>query len=61
MKLAGHGALGLFLTLDDGRRFFFRGDAASTESLAEALPVEVSRGRDARLQARLGFYPRWVE
>ena len=61
VKLAGHGALGLFLTLDDGRRFFFRGDATSIESLAEALPVEVSRGRDAQWQARLGFYPRWVE
>ena len=61
VKLAGHGALGLFLTLDDGRRFFFRGDAASTESRAEALPAEVFRVQDGRLQARLGFYPRWVQ
>lgn len=61
VKLAGHGALGLFLTLDDGRRFFFRGDALSSERRAEALPAEIYRLQDVRLQARLGFYPRWVE
>ncbi|QGZ31972.1 Zn-dependent hydrolase [Stutzerimonas stutzeri] len=61
VKLPGHGALGLFLTLDDGRRFFFQGDAAGAPSNARPLPAGVIRIEDARSQARLGFYPRWIE
>ncbi|WP_423836238.1 Zn-dependent hydrolase [Stutzerimonas stutzeri] len=61
VKLPGHGALGLFLTLDDGRRFFFRGDAAGTQPDAPILPVDVLPLQDSGLQARLGFYPRWIE
>jgi glyoxylase-like metal-dependent hydrolase (beta-lactamase superfamily II) len=61
VKLPGHGALGLFLTLDDGRRYFFRGDAASSENSPKPLPVEVRQIQDVRLQSRLGFYPRWIE
>jgi glyoxylase-like metal-dependent hydrolase (beta-lactamase superfamily II) len=61
VKLPGHGALGLFLTLDDGRRFFFRGDAAAAENDPKPLPVEVEQMQDIQLQAQLGFYPRWIE
>lgn len=61
VKLPGHGALGLFLTLDDGRRFFFRGDAALTESDPKPLPTEVVQMQDGQRQAQLGFYPRWIE
>lgn len=58
VKLPGHGALGLFLTLDDGQRYFFRGDAVGSQ---QPLPAEVLPVQDARLQARLGFYPAWIE
>lgn len=61
VKLPGHGALGLFLMLDDGRRYFFRGDAVGSESSQKPMPAEVLQVQDAQLQARLGFYPRWVE
>ncbi len=61
VKLPGHGALGLFLTLDDGRRFFFQGDAAAAENEPKPLPVEVEQMQDSQLQAQLGFYPRWIE
>ena len=61
VKLPGHGALGLFLRLDDGRRFFFRGDAAGAARNPPPLPVDVLQMQDSRLQARLGFYPRWIE
>ncbi|WP_417779798.1 Zn-dependent hydrolase [Stutzerimonas xanthomarina] len=61
VKLPGHGALGLFLTLDDGRRFFFRGDAAVSENEPEPLPIEVEQMQDSPLQAQLGFYPHWIE
>lgn len=61
VKLAGHGALGLFLTLDDGRRYFFRGDAGGTEGSQKPLPAEVFEAQHAQLQARLGFYPTWIE
>lgn len=59
VKLPGHGALGLFLALDDGRRFFFRGDAADTEPSRVQLPAEVALIHEAHVQERLGFYPRW--
>ncbi|MCG6538612.1 Zn-dependent hydrolase [Pseudomonas sp. KSR10] len=61
VKLPGHGALGLFLTLDDGRRFFFRGDAALAESDPKPLPAEVAQMQDVQRQEQLGFYPRWIE
>ena len=61
VKLPGHGALGLFLRLDDGRRFFFRGDAADAARNPPSLPVDVLQMQDSRLQSRLGFYPRWIE
>ncbi len=58
VKLPGHGALGLFLTLDDGQRYFFRGDAVGSQ---QPLPAEVLSVQDTQLQARLGFYPAWIE
>jgi glyoxylase-like metal-dependent hydrolase (beta-lactamase superfamily II) len=61
VKLPGHGALGLFLTLDDGRRFFLRGDATLAETDPKPLPAEVVQMQDAQGQAKLGFYPRWIE
>jgi glyoxylase-like metal-dependent hydrolase (beta-lactamase superfamily II) len=61
VKLPGHGALGLFLTLDDGRRLFFRGDATATENSPKPLPAEVLQMHDVQRQAQLGFYPRWIE
>ncbi len=61
VKLPGHGSLGLFLTLDNGRRFYFGGDAAVVEVQPKPLPVEVVQIQDVQLQARLGFYPRWIE
>lgn len=61
VKLPGHGSLGLFLTLDDGRRFFFQGDAAAAENEPKPLPVEVEQIQGSQLQAQLGFYPRWIE
>lgn len=61
VKLPGHGALGLFLTLDNGQRYFFRGDVAGSENSPKPLPAEVLQIQDVRLQSRLGFYPRWIE
>ncbi|WP_222911256.1 Zn-dependent hydrolase [Pseudomonas sp. DNDY-54] len=61
VKLPGHGALGLFLTLEDGRRVFFRGDAADGETSQKPLSAEVLHLHDARLQSQLGFYPRWIQ
>lgn len=61
VKLPGHGALGLFLTLDDGRRLFFRGDAAEDENSPTPLPAEVMQMQNVQLQAQIGFYPRWIE
>jgi glyoxylase-like metal-dependent hydrolase (beta-lactamase superfamily II) len=60
VKLPGHDALGLFITLDDGRRFFFRGDAAGS-SAPDSLPEGITSLQNTTLQAQLGFYPRWVE
>ncbi|WP_313025241.1 Zn-dependent hydrolase [Pseudomonas lopnurensis] len=60
VPLAGHGAVGLFLTLGDGRRFFFRGDTlghpATPHEQAGVVPSS-----DARRQASLGVYPAWVQ
>lgn len=61
VKLPGHGALGLFLTFEDGRRYFFRGDAVDGETGLKPMPADVLQMQDVRLQARLGFYPRWIE
>ncbi|MCW3149174.1 Zn-dependent hydrolase [Stutzerimonas stutzeri] len=60
VPLRGHGALGLFLALADGRRFFFRGDTHGHPDDQKA-PSDVVALQDARTQAALGFYPRWVE
>jgi hypothetical protein len=59
VPLDGHGAVGLFLTLADGRRFFFRGDRLVQG--AGNVPEDVQELQDASTQAALGFYPRWVE
>lgn len=59
VPLDGHGAVGLFLTLADGRRFFFRGDRLERD--AGDAPEDVIALQDANTQASLGFYPRWVE
>lgn len=60
VKLPGHDALGLFMTLDDGRRFFFRGDASGSGAL-ESRSEGITSLHDTAVQAQLGFYPRWVE
>lgn len=60
VKLPGHGALGLFLTLDDGRRFFLRGDAAEADQSAMQLTSAVARLHEMHVQERLGYYPRWT-
>ncbi len=59
VPLDGHGAVGLFLTLADGRRFFFRGDRLERD--AGDAPEDVIARQDANTQASLGYYPRWVE
>ncbi len=59
VPLDGHGAVGLFLTLADGRRFFFRGDRLERD--AGDAAEDVIALQDANTQASLGFYPRWVE
>lgn len=59
VPLDGHGAVGLFLTLADGRRFFFRGDRLERD--AGDAPEDVIALQDANTQASLGYYPRWVE
>ncbi len=59
VPLDGHGAVGLFLTLADGRRFFFRGDRLEQD--ASDVPEGVLALQDANIRAALGFYPRWVE
>lgn len=59
VPLAGHGAVGLFLTLADGRRFFFRGDRLEHES--EGVPGHVVALQDGSRHKALGFYPRWVQ
>ncbi len=60
VKLPGHGTLGLFLTLDNNRRFFFRGDAAETIRDPVLLPADTVQLHDTDVQERLGFYPRWA-
>lgn len=58
VPLTEHGAVGLYLTLADGRRFFFRGDRRGEQGSA---PQGVAALRDADIQTALGFYPRWVQ
>lgn len=60
VPLPERGALGLFLTLDDGRRFFFRGDALGQPRSANAQPRNM-RMRAARSPASIAFYPAWVQ
>ncbi|WP_391639050.1 MBL fold metallo-hydrolase [Stutzerimonas degradans] len=59
VPLEGHGALGVFLTLADGRRFFFRGDGEPAQRPEAAAAVAALA--DGPAQAALGFYPRWIE
>jgi hypothetical protein len=59
VPLSGHGAVGLYLTLDDGRRFLFRGDRP--EHSADGVPEGVATLQDAGTQTALGYYPRWVQ
>ncbi|MGK9065154.1 MBL fold metallo-hydrolase [Stutzerimonas chloritidismutans] len=61
VKRPGHGALGLFLRLDDGRRFFFDGDPAEPHAGRTPLPAGILPVRAHEVQAQLGFYPRWIE
>ncbi|MGJ3591135.1 Zn-dependent hydrolase [Stutzerimonas stutzeri] len=58
VPLAGHGAVGLYLTLADGRRFFFRGDRPE-QDVGGAQGIATLR--DADTQASLGYYPHWVQ
>ncbi len=59
VPLDGHGAVGLFLTFADGRRFFFRGDRLGRD--AGDAPEDVVALQDANTQVALDFYPHWVE
>lgn len=59
VPLNTHGAVGLFLNLADGRRFFFRGDRLGEEDGASAEGILTLQ--DADKQVALGFYPRWVQ
>jgi len=59
VPLDGHGAVGLFLTFADGRRFFFRGDRLGRD--AGDAPEDDVALQDANTQVALGFYPHWVE
>ncbi|EXF45094.1 Zn-dependent hydrolase [Pseudomonas sp. BAY1663] len=60
VPLPGNGALGLFLTLADGRRFFFRGDTLGQPGTPYAQPGIV-QVRAARSPGSLAFYPAWVQ
>lgn len=60
VKLPGHGALGLFLTLDDDRRFFVRGDAVEGGRNPVSLPADTLLLHEKAVQEQLGFYPRWT-
>jgi hypothetical protein len=59
VPLAGHDAVGLFLTLADGRRFFFRGDRLGHD--AEGAPEDVVALQDGSQNGALGVYPHWVQ
>jgi glyoxylase-like metal-dependent hydrolase (beta-lactamase superfamily II) len=96
VPLTGHtpGSVGLFLTLADGRRFFFTGDASWRlegfigpkekfwfsrrmvdndrettrqvleqvhDLLAKEPNLTVVPAHDAKVHARLAFYPQWVQ
>ncbi|MGA6098917.1 hypothetical protein ACPESN_13760 [Stutzerimonas marianensis] len=61
VKRPGHGALGLFLTLDDGRRYFFAGDPEDDRSSQKPLPAQILRVDASAAPSRLGFYPHWIE
>lgn len=61
VPLAKHGALGLFLTLADGTRYFFRGD-----TLGQSETPTPELGDNVQLKgwqevAASEFYPGWVE
>ncbi|MGM3388521.1 MBL fold metallo-hydrolase [Stutzerimonas stutzeri] len=61
VKRPGHGALGLFLTLDDGRRYFFAGDPEDDRSSQKPLPAQILLVDASAAPSGLGFYPHWIE
>ncbi|MNF84146.1 Metallo-beta-lactamase superfamily protein [compost metagenome] len=78
VPLSGHtpGSVGLFITLDDGRRFFFSGDASwhqvdhdhqetravqQVHHLLQREPtLTVVPAHDAKVHEGLGYYPNWT-
>jgi len=57
VKLPGHGALGLLLTLDGGHRYFLRGDSDVGEAVAPASVDGADTLADLQRRGRLAFYP----
>jgi hypothetical protein len=60
VPLTQHGALGLFVTLSDGTRYFFRGDTLGQPEKPSAQPDGVHTQGWQELAAS-GFYPGWVQ
>lgn len=60
VPLAEHGALGLFVALADGRRYFFKGDTLGQPDPLIAQP-DVIEPRDWSETTALQFYPGWVQ
>ncbi|EIK52664.1 Zn-dependent hydrolase [Stutzerimonas stutzeri TS44] len=58
VPLGRYGSVGLFLTLADGRRFFFRGDTPWRRDGAAAAPA-IAASQDGL--GAPGFYPQWVQ
>lgn len=60
VPLARHGALGLFLTLTDGTRYFFRGDTLGQPEKPNVYPDTIQlQGQQALMAPE--FYPGWVQ
>ncbi len=60
VPLAEHGALGLFVALADGRRYFFKGDTLGQPDQSIARP-DVIQPQDWSETTALQFYPGWVQ
>ena len=60
VPLPAAGALGLFLTLSDGTRFFFRGDTLGMPERL-AVPPGADQTQGWWEVAGAGFYPGWVQ
>ncbi|AFN78706.1 Zn-dependent hydrolase [Stutzerimonas stutzeri DSM 10701] len=60
VPLTKQGALGLFLTLADGTRYFFRGDTLGQPEKPNAEPDNIQPSGWQELAAS-GFYPGWVQ